>query len=135
MADEAARKAVALEYCRRMNSGDLDGVMELFASDVRFQDPVGTPPLVGRAAVRAHLARAVAAGIVEEPGTPTASLDGETVALPVSGTLDAPAETADGGRVRFNLVSLMRVDDAGLVVEVRVIAGRTDYGLVDPSGV
>ncbi|WP_431783856.1 nuclear transport factor 2 family protein [Streptomyces chumphonensis] len=135
MTDEARRKAVALEYCRRMNAGDVDGVLALFTPDVRFQDPVGTPVLVGREALRRHLAAAVEAGVRETPGTPTAALDGESVTLPLSGTMDAPGRS-DGARVAFNLVSLMRVNDAGLIFETRIIAGRSDYTLRDdPAGV
>ncbi|MEV7018945.1 nuclear transport factor 2 family protein [Streptomyces sp. NPDC093991] len=126
MVDEEKRKAVALEYCRLMNAGDLDGVLELFTPDVRFQDPVGTPALVGRQALRRHLGAAVDARIRESPGVPTAALDGHSVTLPVSGTMDRPGAT-DGSRVAFSLVSLMRVNDAGLIDEVRVIAGRSDW--------
>lgn len=130
MADEAARKAVALEYCRLMNAGDTDGVMALFAPDVRFQDPVGTPTMVGLDAVRSHLAGAIAGRIEEEPGTPTAAMDSETVTLPVSGTVDLPG---GAGRVRFRLVSVLRVNEAGLIADVRVIAGRTDHALLEPA--
>jgi steroid Delta-isomerase len=130
VSDDAMRKAVVLEYCRLMNAGDLDGVLALFAPDVRFVDPVGTPPIVGRDTLRAHLAAAVAARIHEVPGTPTGSLAGDLVALPVSGTMDAPAGAPAGSRVRFNLISLIRVDATGLMTEVRIFAGRTDYALV-----
>lgn len=127
MLDDAAAKGLALRYCELMNAGDLDGVMGLFAEDVVFTDPVGTPPLRGRAAVREHLGRAIAARIEEVPGTPTGSLRGGVVALPVTGTLDGP----DGGRLRFSLVSLIEVDAAGLIADVRIIAGRTDYTVAD----
>ncbi|MGW5638571.1 nuclear transport factor 2 family protein [Streptomyces sp. NPDC003832] len=118
------RKAVALEYCRLLNAGDLEGVLALFAPDVRFEDPVGTRALVGREALRRHLGAAVAAGIEETPGALTAALDGESVTLSVTGTMAAPG--AEGSRVAFRLVSLMRVNEEGLIGEVRIIAGRSD---------
>lgn len=127
MVDDAAAKALALRYCDLMNSGDLDGVLELFAADVVFTDPLGTPPLLGRRALRDHLGKAIAARIEEVPGTPTGSLRGGLVALPVTGALDAPG----GGRLRFSLISLIEVNDAGLIAEVRIIAGRTDYTLAE----
>ncbi|MGV9455995.1 nuclear transport factor 2 family protein [Streptomyces sp. NPDC003635] len=123
--DEAKRKAVVWEYCRLMNAGDLDGVLALFTPDARFQDPVGTEVLVGREALRRHLGAAIAAGIEEIPGTLTAALDGSSVAVAVSGTMAVPDAT-DGGRVAFRLVSLMRVDESGLISEVRIIAGHSD---------
>lgn len=125
--DDTAVKSLALRYCELMNEGDLDGVLELFAEDVRFTDPLGTAPLLGRQALREHLGKAIAAHIVEEPGTPTGSLRGGLAALPVSGSMDAPG----GGRLRFNLISLIEVNDAGLISQVRIIAGRTDYTLVE----
>lgn len=133
MADEVTRKAVLLEYCRLMNAGDLEGVLALFTPDVRFHDPVGTPPLVGLDALRAHLAKAIEARIEEVPGTPTAAMDQETVTLPVSGTMDVPGAPGSG-RVRFRMVSVARVNDAGRIFEVRIIAGRTDFAPVDPAG-
>lgn len=123
--DEAKRKAVVLEYCRLMNAGDLDGVLALFTPDARFQDPVGTEVLVGREALRRHLGAAIAAGIEEIPGTLTAALDGSSVTVAVSGTMAVPDAT-DGGRVAFRLVSLMRVDESGLISEARIIAGHSD---------
>lgn len=129
MVDETKRKAVVLEYCRLMNAGDLDGVLALFTPDVRFQDPVGAPVLVGREALRRHLGAAIAAGIEETPGTLTAALDGASVTLAVSGTMAVPG-AADGVRVAFRLVSVMRVDEAGLISEARVIAGRSDLSPV-----
>ncbi|HZN18589.1 MAG TPA: nuclear transport factor 2 family protein [Micromonosporaceae bacterium] len=131
-AGDASAKATALGYCRLMNAGDLDAVLALFAADVRFEDPVGSPPVVGLDALRTHLASAIGGHIHEVPGTPTGCLRGDIVALPVSGTLDAPGAPA-GTRVRFNLISLIRTDAAGLISEVRVLAGRTDYRLVDPA--
>ncbi len=127
MLDDAAAKALALRYCELMNAGDLDGVMALFAEDAVVTDPLGAPPLRGRAAVREHLGAAIAARIEEVPGTPTGSLRGGVVALPVTGSMDAPG----GGRLRFSLVSLIELDAAGLIADVRIIAGRTDYTFAD----
>ena len=127
MLDDAAAKALALRYCELMNAGDLDAVMALFAADVVFTDPLGTPPLRGHAALREHLGKAIAARIEEVPGAPTGSLRGGLVALPVTGTMDAPG----GGRLRFSLVSLIELDAAGLIRTVRIIAGRSDYTLAE----
>lgn len=125
--DDAAAKALALRYCELMNAGDLDGVLELFAADAVFTDPLGSPPRRGRRALREHLGAAIAARIEEVPGTPTGSLRGGLVALPVTGSMDAPG----GGRLRFSLISLIELTGAGLIAEVRIIAGRTDYTLAE----
>ncbi|MGP4115066.1 nuclear transport factor 2 family protein [Streptomyces sp. 4N509B] len=136
MPDDATRKALALEYCRLLNEGDLEGVLALFDPAVRFEDPAGTPPRVGKAAVREYLAKVIGAHTKEVPGTPRTSMEGQMVVLPVTGEMDAPPEVnaPPGARMRFRMVSLIRVGPSGLVTEVRVLVGRTDCQVVDASG-
>ncbi len=147
MVDEATRKELALEYCRRMNAGDVDGVLRLFADDVRFEDPVGSPPVLGRRALRAHFVAAVAARVHEVPGTPVAAQDGQHVAIPVTATLDylplgpalaaatklAPPRHPEAARLRFSMLSLIRVGPDRLLREVRVFWGKTDVAVVEDS--
>jgi steroid Delta-isomerase len=144
MIDATARKEVALEYCRRLNAGNLDSLLELFADDIRFEDPVGSPPVIGRAALRTHFARVIASRIVEEPGVPVPAADGKHVALPITaaldylpvgpvlaaaGIVDAPANPA-ARRLRFDLIGVMRVGEDGLMREVRVFWGKNDVTVV-----
>lgn len=135
---------LALEYCRRMNAGDVDAVLRLFAEDIHFEDPVGSPPVLGRRALRAHVASVVAARVHEVPGTPVAAQDGQHVVIPLTATLDylplgatlaaagmlSPPPDPRSARLRFNLVSLIRVNPDRLLQEVRVFWGRTDVSLV-----
>jgi steroid Delta-isomerase len=143
--DEVTRKALALEYCNRMNAGDVDGVLELFADDIRFEDPVGSPPVVGRHALRAHVAATIAAKVHEVPGTPVAAQDGQHVAIPVTATLDylplgqvlahagiiAPPTNPETARLRLRLLSVIKVGPDRLLRDVRVFWGRTDVSVVD----
>jgi steroid delta-isomerase len=144
MVDESTRKELALEYCRRMNAGDLDGVLRLFGADIRYEDPVGSPPVVGHAALRTHLAAAIAARVSEAPGTPVAARDGCQVAIPVVATLDylplgatlaaaglvTPPADPGAARLRFSLLSLISVGPDRLLHEIRVFWGRTDLSVV-----
>ncbi|HZG07176.1 MAG TPA: nuclear transport factor 2 family protein [Streptomyces sp.] len=125
MPDEAARKQVALEYCRRLNAGDVDGALALFAAEVTYEDPVGSGPLTGLAAVREHLAQAVANRVRETPGVPVASMDGEHVLLPGRAELD-DARLPAGSRLSVNFVAMMRVRADGLIREMRMFWGRSD---------
>ena len=143
MVDETVRKKVALEYCRRINAGDVAGLMNLFSERVRFEDPVGCTPVVGRSALRVHVERLVASNVVEEPGVPVAGHDGQHVAVPMTATLDYapigpmlaaaglvdPPDDPAGARLHFNLVALMRVGADGLLHDVRVFWGRTDVSV------
>ncbi|HZN19892.1 MAG TPA: nuclear transport factor 2 family protein [Micromonosporaceae bacterium] len=145
MVDEGTRLQLALEYCRRMNAGDVEGVLRLFADGVRYEDPVGSPPVLGREALRSHLAAVIAARVHEVPGTPVAAQDGQHVVVPVTATLDylplGPALAAAGmfpppadpatARLRFRLVSLIRVGPDQLMDNVQVFWGRTDVTVLD----
>ena len=147
MVDERTRKDLAVDYCRRLNARDLDGVLALFAPDVRFEDPVGAPPVVGRAALRTHLAAVLAARVREEPGEPIAAQDGRTVAIPVVATLDylplgrtlaaaglvRPPADPGAARLRFNLLSLLDVGPDRLVHAVRVFWGGTDVRVLETA--
>lgn len=129
MLDENARKAVALEYCRRVNAGDVDGVLALFADPLRVDDPVGGPSFRDRAAYRAHLERLVAARVHETPGTPVATLDDESVALPIT-VVAQPPEVPPGSAVRMNVVAVLSVGADGRIHRMQVFCGRTDMTLV-----
>lgn len=131
MADETTRKRIALEYCARMNAGDLDGVLSLFSGNAVFEDPVGSPR-----ALRAHLARAIDGRVIEVPGTPVAAMDGRHVLLPATVTVSDPSVPA-GKRVRYDLIGLLGVGDDGLIEDVRVYWSASDVTLVDdeePAG-
>ena len=131
MTGEMTRKRIALEYCARMNAGDLDGVLALFSDDAVFEDPVGSPrPL------RAHLARAIDGGVSEEPGTPVGAMDGRHVLLPATVTVSDPS-VPRGKRVRYVLIGLLGFGDDGLIEDVQVYWSASDVELVDeepPTG-
>jgi len=127
--DEKVRKEVVLEYCRRMNAGDLDGVLALFAPDARFEDPAGSTPMVGTDAIGAHLAQAIAADVRETPEEPMAAMDAEHVVLPVSITLQTPQLPA-GTRARMNLMCVVKVGADHRIRDVRVYWGESDTALV-----
>jgi steroid delta-isomerase len=130
--EEKVRKQVVLEYCRLMNAGDLDGVLALFAPTARFEDPAGSSPMVGTAAIRAHLAQAIAADVRETPEEPMAAMDAEHVVLPVSITLRTP-QLPSGTRARINLMSVIRVGADRLIRDVKVHWGQTDTALVESA--
>ncbi|QFG20258.1 nuclear transport factor 2 family protein [Actinomadura sp. WMMB 499] len=125
MTDEMTRKRIALEYCARMNAGDLDGVLALFAAGAVFEDPVGSPrPL------RPHLARAIDGRVRETPGTPVAAMDDRHVLLPATVTV-SDSLLPRGKRVRYELIGLLGIGDDGLIEHVQVFWSSSDVTLVD----
>lgn len=129
MPDEATRKRIVEDYCRYMNDGDLDAVVELFADNVRFEDPMGSEPVIGRDALRHHLAQAIDGHVVEKPEPPVAAMDGRHVALTATITLSSP-DAPPGTRIRFRLASILAIGPDELIHEVQVLWGRSDVRLV-----
>jgi steroid Delta-isomerase len=120
MPDEATRRQMPQEYARRLNHGDVEGVVELFTEDIIFEDPVGRPPLVGRDALRTHLHWAVEGGVREAPGCPVTSMDDRYVVTPATVTLYAPEEMV------FRMVAVTELDEDGRGQHVWAFWGLTD---------
>jgi steroid delta-isomerase len=141
---ERARKELALEHCRRVNAGDVDAIMELYADEVTFADPVGWDRRTGRDALRAHFEAAVAAGLNEVPGAPVAGQDGAHSLTPVTSVMDylpqgpvfaergwlAPPADPEGKRIRRASMLLLQVDGDGLITESQSFWGKSDLEVI-----
>ena len=149
MPDEATIKGLAVAHCLRINDKDVAGLLRLYAPDVRFEDPVGSGVRTGHAALRAHAAQAIAAGVCEIPGEPVGALDGRHAALPVTGLLPyvpgspllgalglAAGDADPAGKVlRVDYVMVIGVGERGLVEEMRSYWGPSSVSLVDRTSV
>ncbi|MBL1102601.1 nuclear transport factor 2 family protein [Streptomyces coffeae] len=145
MIDERSRKKLILEHSRRMNAADVDGLLELYADEVCFEDPVGSDRRSGRDALRAHFEELVAAEIEEVPGQPVAGQDGVHVLVPVTATMNylplgpvfagrgwltEPA-SPENKRITWDYVVMMRAGAGGLIQELQMFWGRSDIGVAD----
>jgi steroid delta-isomerase len=129
MPSEAARKRMAVEYARRLNEGDVEGALELFADDVVFEDPVGKPPLVGKEALRRHFELAVRCRVHETPGPPVTSMDDRYVVTPTRIVVHAPT------KMTFDIIGITELGEDGLGRHVWAYWGMTDMKIVDePPG-
>ncbi|QXJ26134.1 nuclear transport factor 2 family protein [Actinomadura graeca] len=128
MPSEAARKAMALEYVRRINAGDIDGVLDLFGDDIVFEDPVGRPPLIGKDALREHIALAVGARAHETPGPPVTSMDDRLVVTQTRVVVRVPAV------MTFNIIGIVELDEDGLGRRVQAFWGMTDMAVGGSAG-
>jgi len=138
--DEKTRKSLALEHCRRVNDGDLDGLLELYEENVRFEDPVGSGWQAGHAAFRAHAGAAISSGVFEEAAEPVGSQDGRHASVQVTATMrylpngpqlarygvvDPPADP-ESARMQVRYVMVIAVAESGLIEEMRAFWGRSD---------
>lgn len=128
-----------------MNAADVDGLLELYADEVGFEDPVGSERRTGRAALRAHFAELAEAHIAEVPGEPVAGQDGVHVLMPVTATMDylpkgpvfagrgwlTVPDAPETKRITWDYVLMMRAGAGGLIQELQMFWGRSDLGITD----
>jgi steroid Delta-isomerase len=143
--DERTRKKLVLEHSRRKNEADLDGLLDLYAEEVAFEDPVGSTPRTGRDALRAHFGDAITAKVHEELGEPVAGQDGTHVLVPVTAVMDylpLGAEFAERGwitapdepekkRLKCEYVLMLRAGRGGRIEELKAFWGRSDIDVID----
>ncbi|WP_131742861.1 nuclear transport factor 2 family protein [Actinomadura roseirufa] len=125
MADESLRKNAAMEYARRINAGDLEGVLELFADDVVVEDPVGSPPVRGKEKLRERIAWAIESGVHEVPGRMVTSMDGRTVVVP------SLVKTVHPAKMTYKVIGISEIGEDGLTHSLRAHWGITDTYLDD----
>ncbi|MFC8129712.1 nuclear transport factor 2 family protein [Streptomyces sp. NPDC057302] len=142
--NEFARKKRALEHNRRINAGDLDAIVELYAPDAVVEDPVGLPPLGGHDALRTHYGLLLAAHLREEAAEPVAGQDGTHVLLQVTSVMDylpvgppyaergwlKGPDAPEAARLRRTAMLVMRLDASGLIRHLKSYWGTSDLTLL-----
>ncbi|MEU3616185.1 MULTISPECIES: nuclear transport factor 2 family protein [unclassified Streptomyces] len=149
MPDEKLCKHLVVEHCRRVNAGDLEGLLALYSPQVTFEDPVGTGSQTGIEALRAHAGAAIECRAFEDFGVPVAAQDGASAAVPVVTTMNylpwgpnlvrlgfipaPPADSGPGTRIRFDYVMAVKVSAAGLITGMQGYWGRSDVVFLGPG--
>lgn len=130
MLDETQRKAVVLDYFKRVNAGDVDAICELFSPEARIEDPIGSEPVVGEVAVRAYYRRLVEDYQTQDsPGDPTGSQDNSHTAVSLKAVVNNPMAPA-GGRLAVNVVCVFRFGSDDLIESLVSYWGMTDISPV-----
>ncbi|MEU5367130.1 nuclear transport factor 2 family protein [Streptomyces sp. NPDC005925] len=138
--NELARKKRVLEHSRRINAGDLEGIVELYAPDAVLEDPVGHPPLTGHDALRAHYARLLAARVREEAAEPVAGQDATHALVRITSVMDYPPlgplyaergwlkapDAPETARLRRTAMLVVRMDASGLIRHLKSYWGTSD---------
>jgi steroid delta-isomerase len=112
-------EAVVDAYVESYRRNDKDACVALFATDARWHDPVGEPPHVGHAGVRAFWdqARTFADAIVLVPSNVIVCANQAVMVFEIEVTIgggDASTST-----MVMDAVDVFVVDDDGLIVELR----------------
>ena len=118
MSVTAADQIQAVEaYIAAYGRGDLEGVVAVFADNATAEDPVGSPPLVGKAAIRDFMAVGISMGAQLTLEGPIRCA-GDYAAFPFVVTLDI-----EGQATRIEVIDIFRFDDDGKVMEMRAFFG------------
>jgi len=109
--------AIVNAYVDGFAHKDAEMIAALFAEDGSAEDPVGSPPVQGKPALREFYARAMTMGI-------TLTLEGpvRTVAHYAAFPFSIHMNTPKGHR-RIDVIDLFRFNDAGKIVEMRAFWG------------
>lgn len=109
--------AVVHRYVDALNSSDLEAILALYAADATVEDPVGSPPHVGREAIRAFYAMAAAMDL-------TVALDGEIRVAPRSCAFAFSVRLLlDGQPATIHPIDVFDFDAAGRIHRMRAYFG------------
>ncbi|RJL35266.1 nuclear transport factor 2 family protein [Bailinhaonella thermotolerans] len=111
-----AMPASVTRFFTASQSGDIDAWAGAFAADGVFHDPVGRPPLVGRAAIRAFIA-SVVPGF--HPFLGLTPYEAHTVGDQVAVAWRGAAISTTGKPVNWSGINTYELDGTGLIREAR----------------
>jgi len=103
------------KYVAALSNGDLDAMLQLYAPDVRIEDPVGTPERQGHTAVDALMRQAVDAGMKLVLTAPVCTA-GRSAAFAFSATLG-------GGAMEVDSINVVEFGADGKIVRSRAYWG------------
>ncbi len=115
-------KTAMRQYVERLNAGDLEGVLALYADDATVEDPVGTPAQCGKATIREFYAQAIASKAQLRIIGPQRGSAGNAASM----ALDVEVTMPDSARMLIGVIEVMRFNEAGKVVAMQAYWGPED---------
>ncbi|MDE2414253.1 MAG: nuclear transport factor 2 family protein [Comamonadaceae bacterium] len=109
--------AVVHRYIAALNAGDLDAIVALYADDATVEDPVGSPPHQGHAAIRAFYAKSLAIKL-------DVALEGPVRAAANEAAFAFCVRLHWQGRdMAIRPIDVFRFNEAGKILSMRAIFG------------
>jgi steroid delta-isomerase len=115
--DTRAIEAVVEAYVRHLNAQDVEAVVALYADDASVEDPVGSEPIRGRAAIRRFYAQIEALQLQVRRDGPIRAV-GRECAFALTGSF-----VQQGVRITFSPIDTFRFDEAGRITQMRAYFG------------
>ena len=118
MPTEATMRAALQAYLDHFNAGDADGLTTLFADDATVEDPVGSPPNHGKAAIHAFYVDAMKNGAKLSLSAPIRGSHSNAAAM---------AFEAKIGNLTVRIIDVMTFNEAGKFTTMKAYFGPEDF--------
>ena len=120
---DAQRMTAAVEaYVESYNRGDITALCAVFAENAVVEDPVGTPPRIGQAALREFFAIGITAGA-------QLTLDGPVRCAKGHATFAFHVDLHwDGADTRIDVIDVFAFDRHGKVKSMKAFFGPDNMG-------
>ncbi|MEV6769337.1 nuclear transport factor 2 family protein [Nocardia sp. NPDC051030] len=119
-----AMPAAVMQFFTASQSGDAEAWADAFAADGVFHDPVGEPPIVGRAAIREFIASVLPNF---HPFLGLTPREVHTVGNAVAVSWSGAAVTTTGTPVNWSGINVYDLDEDGLIREARAYFNRAIF--------
>lgn len=110
--------AAPAKYLEALAAKDLEGILALYADDAVVEDPVGTDPHVGIAAIREFYKGAVAFDL-------EAALDGQVRLAGSEVAFPFTVKNISGG-IAVHIIDVFKFNDEGKIISMRAFWGDTN---------
>lgn len=121
MPDESQMKQALQAYIDHFNAADPEAIAALYAEDATVEDPVGSEPKRGRAAILEFYRMAVQTGAQLSLAAPIRASHADAAAMAFDVNLQMPE-----GRSVIRVIDVMRFDAAGLFRSMEAYWGSSD---------
>jgi steroid delta-isomerase len=118
MPSQAEMKATLKAYIDHFNAGDAEKLTSLFADDATVEDPVGSPPHKGKAAILAFYQDAMKNGAQLSLSAPVRGSHGNAAAM---------AFEAKIGNLTVRIIDVMTFNADGKVASMQAYFGPEDF--------
>ena len=119
-------------YIDAFNRVDPDGIVNLYADDATVEDPVGTPPKVGRKAIAEFYAYAIKSGAKLKLAAPIRGSHGNSAAMAFDVELNMP-QGDKTARAVIRVIDVMTFNEEGKFTSMRAFWGPGDMEVLGVS--
>lgn len=121
MLDNALMKSVLQRYIDGFNADDAEAIVDLFADDATVEDPVGSDPIKGKAAIEQFYRRAVTMNVRLALAAPIRGSHSNAAAMAFDITF-----SMDGKEVFTRAIDVMEFNNEGKIIRMRAYWGPDD---------